>query len=169
MKNLEHILVAFYAVFMGVLIALLVKNESSVVFLVAIPVLAVFIFNFTIRKKLTFKRYFTSKYNLLTSKTFSDHSYGVVPKEIMYEKMLEVFSNSRFRLVDSDNESLEILATTKTTFYSWGENLYISFETRGDETIMKLCSVTVFQVYAWGKNEENLDNLLAELDDSLII
>ena len=57
MKNLEHILVAFYAVFMGVLIALLVKNESSVVFLVAIPVLAVFIFNFTIRKKLTFKSY----------------------------------------------------------------------------------------------------------------
>jgi hypothetical protein len=53
--------------------------------------------------------------------------------------------------------------------YRGGENLYISFEIRGDETIMELCSVTVFQIYAWGKNEENLDNLLAELEDSLII
>ena len=83
--------------------------------------------------------------------------------------MIEVFGNSRFRLVDSDNEKLEILATAKTSMLSWGENLYVSFETREDETIMKLCSLTVFQIFDWGKNEENLDNLLAELDDSLII
>lgn len=170
MKNLRLVPVGFYAAFMGFFIAILVNNGGfNVVALVAILILAVFIFNFIVRQKLSFKRYFTSKHNLLTSKTFSEHSYGGVPKEIMYEKMIEVFSNSRFRLADSDNERLEILAIAKTTFYSWGENLYISFETRGGETIMKLCSVTVFQIYASGKNEENLDNLLAELDDSLII
>ncbi len=73
------------------------------------------------------------------------------------------------RLVDSDDESLEILATSKTTLFSWDENLYISFEIRRDETIMELCSVTVFQIYDWDKNEENLADLLAELEDSLII
>jgi len=170
MKNSISILVPFYAAFMGVLIARLVKNGGfNIVALVAILILSVFIFNFIIRKKLSFKKYFTSKYNLLTTKVFSEHSYGDVPKEIMFEKMIEVVNNSRFRLVDSDNESLEILATSKTTLFSWDENLYISFEIRRDETIMELCSVTVFQIYAWGKNEENLDSLLAELEDSLII
>ena len=170
MKNLRLVPVGIYAAFMGYFIAILVKNGGfNIVALVVIPILSVLIFNFIIRNKLSFKRYFTSKHNLFTTKVYSEHSYGGVPKEIMYEKMLEVFGNSRFRLVDSDKEKLEILATAKTTFYSWGENLYICFETRGDETIMKLISVTVFQIYAWEKNEENLDNILAELDDSLII
>ena len=170
MKNLRQIPGAFYAAFMGFLIAILVKNGGfNIVLFVAIPILSVFIFNFIVRQKLSFKKYFTSKRNLLTTKVYSEHSYGGVPKEIMYEKMIEVFGNSRFRLVDSDNEKLEILAIAKTSLLSWGENLYISFEIRGDETIMELCSVTVFQIYAWGKNEENLDNLLAELEDSLII
>lgn len=170
MKDLGSILVPFYAALMGLLIARLVNNEGfNIVILVGILILSVFIFNFIIRKKLSFKRYFTSKYNPITTKVYSEHSYGDVPKEIMYEKMIEVFGNSRFRLIDSDDESLEILAIAKTTLFSWGENLYISFEIRGDETIMKLCSVTVFQIYDWGKNEENLADLLAELDDSLII
>ena len=170
MKNLRLVPVGFYAAFMGFFIAILVrKGGLNVVALVAILILAVFIFNFIIRTKLSFKKYFTSKHNLFTTKVYSEHSYGGVPKEIMYEKMIEVFGNSRFRLVDSDNEKLEILATAKTSLFSWGENLYVSFETREDETIMKLCSLTVFQIFDWGKNEENLDNLLAELDDSLII
>lgn len=170
MKNLRLVPVGFYAAFMGFFIAILVNNGGfNVVALVAILILAVFIFNFIVRQKLSFKRYFTSKHNLFSTKVYSEHSYGGVPKEIMYEKMLEVFSNSRFRLVDSNREKLEILAIAKTSLLSWGENLYISFETREDETIMKLFSVTVFQMYAWGKNEKNLDNLLVELDDSLII
>ncbi len=170
MKNLRLVPVGFYAAFMGFFIAILVrKGGFNVVALVAILILAVFIFNFIIRTKLSFKKYFTSKHNLFTTKVSSAHSYGDVPKEIMYEKMLEVFGNSRFKLVDSDNEKLEILAIAKTSMLSWGENLYVSFETREDETIMKLTSITVFQIFDWGKNEENLDNLLAELDDSLII
>ncbi|MFA6361073.1 MAG: hypothetical protein WCX14_10255 [Dysgonamonadaceae bacterium] len=170
MKNLRQIPAAFYAAFMGFLIAILVKNGGfNIVLFVAIPILSVFIFNFIVRQKLSFKKYFTSKRNLLTTKVYSEHSYGGVPKEIMYEKMIEVFGNSRFRLVDSDNEKLEILAIAKTSLLSWGENLYISFEIRGDETIMELCSVTVFQIYDWDKNEENLADLLAELEDSLII
>lgn len=170
MKNLRLVPVGFYAAFMGFLVALLITNGGfNTVAVVAILILAVFLFNFIVRTKLSFKSYFTSKYNLFTTKVYSEHSYGGVPKEMMYEKMLEVFDNSRFRLVDSDKEKLEILAVTKTSLLSWGENLYVSFMIKEDETIMKLCSVTVFQMYAWGKNEENLDNLLAELDDSLII
>lgn len=110
MKNLRQIPGAFYAAFMGFLIAILVKNGGfNIVLFVAIPILSVFIFNFIVRQKLSFKKYFTSKRNLLTTKVYSEHSYGGVPKEIMYEKMIEVFGNSRFRLVDSDNEKLEIL------------------------------------------------------------
>ncbi len=140
MKNLGHLFVPFFAAFMGFLIARLINNEGfNIVILVAIFILAVFIFNFIIRKRLSFKRYFTSKYNLSTTKVYSEHSYGDVPREIMFEKMIEVVNNSRFKLVDNDKEKLEILAIVNTSMSSWG------------------------------KNEENLADLLAELEESLII
>ena len=170
MKNSGHIFLLFFAVFMGILIARLINNEGFyIVLLVPIFFLAIFIFNFFIRKRLSFKRYFTSKYNLFTTKVYSEHSFGDVPREIMFEKMIEVVNNSRFKLVDNDKEKLEILAIANTSMSSWGENLYISFETLGYETIIKFSSVTVFAMYDGGKNEENLADLLAELEESLII
>ena len=52
---------------------------------------------------------------------------------------------------------------------SWGENLYIDFETKGNETIMHFCSTTFFQMYDWGKNEKNYTVLLNEIESSLTI
>ena len=82
---------------------------------------------------------------------------------------MEVVDDSKFQLVDTDNEKLEILAISSISFLSWGENLYISFETRGDETVMKFCSSTLFQIYSWGKNEKNISDLLNEIESSFTI
>ncbi|MFO7922446.1 MAG: hypothetical protein R6U58_01990 [Bacteroidales bacterium] len=87
----------------------------------------------------------------------------------MFEKMIEVIDHSKFKLVEADKDRFEILAVTNITFKSWGENLYISFETIGDETIMKFCSVTFFQITSWGKNEKNYDDLLSEIESSFTI
>jgi hypothetical protein len=87
----------------------------------------------------------------------------------MFEKVMEVVNDSKFKLVDTDNEKLEILAISSISFLSWGENLYISFETRGDETVMKFCSSTLFQIYSWGKNEKNISDLLNEIESSFTI
>ena len=88
---------------------------------------------------------------------------------LMFEKIIEVLSNSDFKLVETSKSKFEILAISKITFKSWGENLYISFETSGNETTMKFCSVTIFQIYSWGKNEKNYTDLLNEIENSIII
>ena len=87
----------------------------------------------------------------------------------MFEKIIEVINHSDFKLVESDKDKFEILAISTITFKSWGENLYISFETKGNETIMKFYSATLFQIYSWGKNEKNCTDLLNEIESSLTI
>jgi len=74
----------------------------------------------------------------------------------MYEKITEIIDNSKFKLVDTNNEKLEILAISSITFKSWGENLYISLEANGNNTLMKFCSTTLFQIYSWVKMKRTI-------------
>jgi hypothetical protein len=144
------------------------KPEDPLFLIILFLILGFFISNFMMRKSLSFKKYFTSQYNPLTSKIRIEKIFDV-SKELMFEKVMEVVDDSKFQLVDTDNEKLEILAISSISFLSWGENLYISFETRGDETVMKFCSSTLFQIYSWGKNEKNISDLLNEIESSFTI
>lgn len=146
----------------------LLEPENSVLLIVPLFILGFFIFNMVIRRSLLFKNYFSSPFNLLTSKVRSEKVFDI-PKELIFEKMIEVINQSKFKLVEADRDKLEILAITNISFKSWGENLYVNFEAIGDETIMKFCSVTFFQVTSWGKNEKNHDDLLSEIESSFTI
>ncbi len=144
------------------------EPNSPILIVTIFLIVGFFIFNLIIRKSLSFTNYFTSKYNLLTSKIRSEKTFDI-SKELMFEKIIEVIKDSKFKLIEADKDRFEILAITPISFTSWGENLYISFETRGNETIMKFCSSTLFQFYSWGKNEKNLTDLLNEIENSLTI
>lgn len=137
-------------------------------FILPLAILAIFIFNILIRKSLSFKSYFTSPLNILTSKTRSEVSFSI-SRELMFDKIIEVINDSKFKLTKADRHNYEILATSRISWLSWGENIYISFEDKGDETIMRFCSATLFQIYSWGKNKRNYDNLLKEIEDSLTV
>ena len=104
----------------------------------------------------------------MTAKTRSEILF-TIPRELMFDKIIEVIKDSNFNLINANRDKYEILATTRISWLSWGENLYISFEDKENETIMKFCSATLFQIYSWGKNERNYDNLLKEIEDSLIV
>ncbi|MDB9961631.1 hypothetical protein OAD62_05990 [Oceanihabitans sp.] len=142
--------------------------ENPIVMIFLFLIVGFFIFNLIIRKSLSFNNYFTSRYNLLTSKVRSEKVFDI-SKELMFEKIVEVINDSKFKLAEVDKDKFEILAISKITLLSWGENLYISFEKSGNETIMKFCSVTLFQIYSWGKNEKNCADLLNEIESSLIV
>ncbi len=131
-------------------------------------ILGFFMVNLVLRRSLSLKRYFTSPFNLLTSKVCSEKLFDI-PKALMFEKIVEVINHSKFRLIEADQEKFEILAITNISWISWGENLYISFETVGDETKMKFCSVTFFQITSWGKNEKNYEDLFNEIESSLTV
>lgn len=151
-----------------VLSSSLLEPESPGLMIIPLIILAFFIFNLAIRRSLYFKNYFTSRYNLLTSKMRSEKTFDI-SKPLMFEKIIEVIENSTFKLVEADRAHFEILAITKITYKSWGENLYISFATNGDETTIKFCSVTLFQITSWGKNQKNYNDFLNEIESSLTI
>lgn len=168
MKTFKHILVAVFIMLISVLMTHYLKPNNPIMIVLLFLIIGFFIFNLIIRKSLSFKNYFTSPYNLITTKVRYQKSYDI-PKDLMFEKIIEVINNSNFKLVETNKEKLEILAISSLTFKSWGENLYISFETNGNKTIMKFCSTTLFQMYSWGKNEKNYDDLLNNIESSLVI
>ena len=168
LRDLKIWIALFVLIVLPLLIGNYLEPENPILKTTIFLIAGFFIFNLVIRKSLFFKNYFTNKYNLLTSKVHSEKSFDI-SKELMFEKIIEVINNSEFKLVEADKEKFEILAIANITFKSWGENLYISFETIGDETIMKFCSATLFQIYSWGQNEKNYDDLLNEIESSLTI
>lgn len=144
------------------------EPKNPIILITSFMIIGFFIFNLVVRKSLSFKKYFTHPYNFLTSKVNSEKVFDI-PKELMFEKIIEVLNGSKFKLIEADEHRFEILAITTISFKSWGENLYISFYTTGNETIMKFCSVTLFQIYSWGKNEKNYDDLLEQIESSLTV
>lgn len=168
MKIIKYIFVALLIMLISVIIPIYLKPENPFLMILIFIIAGFFIFNLIIRKSLSFKNYFTSNYNFFTSKIRHKKSFEI-SKELMFEKIIEVISNSDFKLAETDRDKLEILAISNITFKSWGENLYISFEDTGSETIMNFCSTTLFQIYSWGKNKKNYDDLLSEIESSLII
>ena len=168
MKTFKHILVAVLIMILSGLMTYYLKPNNPIMMVLLFLIIVFFIFNLIIRKSLSFKKYFTSPYNLFTTKVRHQKSYDI-PKDLMFEKTIEVINDSNFKLAEINKEKLEIIAISSVTFKSWGENLYISFESDGNETIMKFCSATLFQMYSWGKNEKNYNNLLNDIESSLIV
>jgi len=168
MKTLKYILVAVLIMIVSGLITFYLKPYNSILMVLLFLIFGFFIFNIIIRKSLLFKKYFSSPYNLFTTKERYQKSYDI-PKDLMFEKVIEVIDHSKFKLVETNKEKFEILAISTITFKSWGENLYVSFELSGNETVMKLCSTTLFQIYDWGKNEKNNITLINDIESSLIV
>ena len=169
MKTLKHIVGVVMLIMLTFgLLTYYTKPNDPILMTFMFLIVGFFIFNLIIRKSLSFKNYFTSSYNVFTTKVRYKKSYDI-PKGLMFKKIIEVINNSDFNLVDTNKEKLEILAISNITFKSWGENLYINFETTENTTIMKFCSSTLFQVYSWGKNEKNYDDLLKNIESSLTI
>lgn len=168
MKTLKHILVALLILPISGLSIYYFKPNNTILISLSFLVVSFFIFNLIIRKSLSFKSYFTSPYNLFTSKVWAEKSFDI-EKELMFEKIIEVINHSNFKLVATDENKFEVLAISKITLNSWGENLYISLETKGNETIMKFCSTTLFQINSWRKNEKNYNSLLNGIQSSLTV
>ncbi len=143
-------------------------NERNPLMLLPISLLALFIFNLLVRKSVHFKAYFTSPYNIFTSKVRSEISFSI-SNELMFDKVIEVLSESQFTLVNENRENLSLFATAKISWLSWGENLYIHFEDQKEGSILKFCSASLFQIYSWGKNQRNFQTLIEEIEESLTV
>lgn len=168
MQAFKNTVLFILVISISVTLGFFFEPEQPVPIVIAFTLAGLMLFNLAIRNSLSFQSYFTSPLNVFTSKVRSARTYDI-EKELMFEKVKEVIQGSSFRLKGANKETFEILATTRITFKSWGENMYIRFEADGDQTVMKVCSVTFFQMISWGKNQRNCDDLLVAIEDSLTV
>ncbi|MEJ6590301.1 MAG: hypothetical protein QNL43_10925 [Crocinitomicaceae bacterium] len=166
MKTSKHLL-ALSA--MGLILFLNIKYpQHHLLLIIAFPLLLGFCFNLAFRKRIYFKPYFMSNWNFLTA-THKSSSETNISSGLMFEKMLEVLVGSNYKVQYSDKDKKEIFVTTTMSFKSWGENIYIDIEEREPgKTKINIIS-TALQVYTWGKNEQNFDKMVLEIEDSLIV
>ncbi len=167
---LKHLLI--YTIFVAFIIisALLDKYESYriVKYLCFGTIFSFFAFNIYARRYYSFKQYFLSKRNIITSK-ISKSVFTEIPKETILEKIKEVLGHNHLKIKYINPDSNHIMAVSSITWKSWGENIYIDIDEKDDESEIIFTSVAIFQVTSWGKNEQNFKKFLCAFEESLII
>ncbi len=164
-KNL--LAIAFILLFSFTLAAWMTKR-GNVAYLISITLMSIFLFNIIVRNRIWFKPYFVSSWNIFSSKFRRDFEFDI-PRELVLEKIIEVMQDSPFEIKYVDRETYEILAVSKLSWLSWGENIYLALVEADGKTRIRFDSVALFQLYTWGKNEKNFDIFLEKLEDSLTI
>jgi hypothetical protein len=136
-------------------------------FAIATLILVILLFNLVVRRSLSFERYFRSPFNIWTL-TFLENYEVDLPEDLLYSKLDEILKKNGFNLVNKDDQKHKLLAITKFSFLSWGENLYVKIIKQGDKTGIEFCSTSVFSI-TWGRNKRNFDKLVEGLNNALIV
>lgn len=151
-----------------VLCAIMMFADFKLVIFLAGFNLLVISFNLLVRKSIRMKPYFLCPSNIFSAKVKKAFDIEI-PAELAFHKVIEVMNESNLKLVDKDEHKLEILAISKTSWQSWGENVYISVEENNGNTILHFDSAALFQMFTWGKNEDNYRQFFRKLEDSFTI
>jgi len=171
MRYVKHFLATMGIAVTAILVSPLTsESEWSTAIYAALIVIffSLFLFNFFASSRLRFKPYFTSRFNLFAAKS-SRSFHTEISKEDILDKLLEVLKENNWTLQEIDRESGEILASTGMTFRSWGENIYLDVSEEEGKNLVEIQSVALFQMYMWGKNEDNLDQFYQKFEESLIV
>jgi hypothetical protein len=95
----------------------------------------------------------------IQKKTYS-HPYDEV-----FEASLKSIKELGWNIVSHNKAAGEIKAKTGTTLKSWGEDISIHVSKEAaTETTISVYSQASFQLFAWGKNEENERTFHKELE-----
>ncbi|WP_341905383.1 hypothetical protein [Fluviicola taffensis] len=138
---------------------------SLLIFLVPIGLL---VFNLSVRKRLSYSNWFLSSRNFLHERR-THSSESELDTELLYAKLLEVFENLEFDLLDHDENKLKMLLGTSTNFLTWGENIYIQIAPSSNGSMIEFTSVTLFGNTSWKRNDKNFDSFIESFESSLIV
>ncbi len=153
-----------------IIVLCIIGNERIVglYILCSIPIFGPVIFNISIRKNLWFKPYFLSKYNILTSKKRFQKEFDF-SKELLFHKLLEVLHDSGFKIIQTNENTGDIFAITLMSWFSFGENIYISLDELNGKTTLDFQSVYLRRYVTSDKNMINYELMREEFEKSLII
>jgi len=167
MKNVKASNALIFFVYIFVMTAIMTRYPQALT-VFAVIMGSVFLFSALVRGNFNFKAYFTSKYNIFTSKIRHQKEFDL-PKDILFDKMAEVLTEAGFAVRHADKTSGNLFATAKTTIWSWGENIYVEIKEHNGLTKIDFCSVCFFGMISWGKNERNYERMMDTFENSLVI
>jgi hypothetical protein len=160
--------------FIGLIAAILigaifyVSTESSY----KIPpyiLVGIVLFTLAVKRIAWFKPYVISKYNILSGKVRYQQEFDF-PKELLFDKLLEVMQEAGFKIIQTNRDTCDIFAITRPSWYVWwGENIYVNLKDVNGKTTVDFYSVSILRLYSYGKNERNYKKLLQEFEKSLTI
>ncbi len=84
----------------------------------------------------------------------------------VFDQCRQILEENQFKVKEVDESSGIIEAELGISWESWGEDITVEVESLGDgENLIKLTSTSKFPltVFDWGKNNENVKNLLEDL------
>ncbi len=148
--------------------AILIPENITVLYALAGLIAIMLTFNLLVRRSPYFKPYFLSKINIFSAKSSKKFEVDI-PTDLAFDKIKEVIAQSRFKLITEDRNKLEILTISKISWRSWGETIYFTLEETVGKTLVKFDSAALFQIYSWGKNEDNYKVFFEKLEDSFTI
>lgn len=170
MRNLKHVLAVVFIVVIAILPTTLFKYDMGTNILISLGLLmlAYQVISFSFRSNLSWKDFYTSRFNLLTAKTSQKLDFEF-DQETLFEKAKEVLRTNGYKDLVIDESKMLILAKEPFSFKSWGENIYITILAKDNENAELLYESVAFQVYTWGKNEDNGKKFLANMEESFTI
>ena len=168
MRTYKNIAAVLMIIALSIAAGFVYRNSNQVYQVVLLALVFMFAFSLLARKKAWFKPIITSRYNIFAEK-FRYRTEFDFSKSILFHKFVEVLSNSNYKVISADENKGEIFAVSPLSWRSWGENIYIDLSEENGKTVMDFCSACFFQVYSWGRNEQNYNRLLNNFEDSLII
>jgi hypothetical protein len=171
MKNMKNLIAGLILIIVFLLIGMLQEENQKFqngfnIYLGLI--FLIFGFNLYARRFLAFKAYFLSTFNVFAAKQ-SGSLQSDLPAEVIIDKLVEVLTTSQFNIKIVDYKSNQILALSKISWKSWGENIYIEVLKNSADFEVKFSSVAVFQMFTWGKNEANFKKFIKTFEGSLIV
>lgn len=132
-----------------------------------IPV-GLLVLNLSLRKRLRYSSWFLNSINfLLERKKYVMQSE--ISKELLFDKLIEVIDESKFKLLDSNKDQSQLLCGTQSNFWTWGENIYINLESLNGETTIEFISTTLFGGSSWNRNQNNFNSFTKSFESSLTI
>lgn len=139
---------------------------SILVFIIPITFL---IFNLVVRNKLAYKNWFLKTTAFLREQKVYEVT-SEIANELLFEKLLEVITDSEFNLLDSNKAKMQILCGTAVNFWTWGENIYIQLsEDQAGNSKIQFVSTTLFGNTSWNRNTHNYTTFIASFEASLTI
>ncbi len=157
-------------IFIPFMVAIMILQKKAPDLLIVLAVISssLFLFSMIVRNSMRFKPYFTSRYNVLTSKVRHQMEFDL-PKDILFEKMREVLTEAGFKVHHAEKDAGILFATSAISFFSWGENIYVDITESSGKTKVDFCSACFFGIVSWGRNEKNYERMMETFENSLII